>query len=147
VTGAVHTSIDSDLRNVWPIGLLVRAVAKELGFPSRDAHLLELAVVEAVNNTIQHAYGCQPGRRVDFSLEATPQALIMEIADDGAPILQNILRQVANPAVAPKDATEAECGRGLTIIGRVMDDFSYSGKSGRNSILMRKNLPTESKAE
>jgi serine/threonine-protein kinase RsbW len=134
-------SIESDLQNVWPVGLLIRSVARELGFPEKEAHLLELAVVEAVNNTIQHAYGCQPGRNVTLSLQATPQELIMEIADDGAPILQNMLRQAASPVRTRECDFEAERGRGLSIITQVMDDVSYLGSEGRNSILMRKNLP------
>ena len=53
---AITLQLDSRLENVSLAGSAVRTVAGEVGFEQEECERLELCVVEALTNVIEHAY-------------------------------------------------------------------------------------------
>ena len=116
----LQATIDSRFDNVWLLGVTVKAVAVQAGFSSVESAELELAIVEALNNSIEHSYGGASGNTVEFSLRCGKGALEFTIADQGQPVPP--LRQ-GDPASDDQDQL-SEGGRGIAIIRQVMDSVN-----------------------
>ncbi len=96
-----------------------RAWLRALGPGERDQDVVELAVSELVANSVEHAYPAgQPGP-VRLTLElGADGVLLVEVCDDGY--------WEAVPAVPP-----ATTGRGLWLIGTVLDELSIDRRGTR----------------
>jgi serine/threonine-protein kinase RsbW len=136
--GAVTLRIDSQLRDVFLVGLSVRAIGAAALGGADGAHALELCVVEAVNNAIEHAYGSQPGHPVEVRVALSAGELRVEVRDRG--------RSMDWPAaIAEMDAAArdplAEGGRGLLIMHSLMDRVAYArGQDGWNVLTLGKSV-------
>jgi serine/threonine-protein kinase RsbW len=133
--GSLTLRIDSQLDHVFLIGLAVRAICQTLAI---DADTVELCVVEAVNNAIEHAYGDQPGHAVEVDLDVNPARLQIVVRDRGR-AMDWTAACVRADAYALD--TLAEGGRGLFIMRSLMDHLSYRSANGWNVITMVKQLP------
>ncbi len=141
MTGKIRAKIHNDLGSVWLVGVLVRSVCAELGFLRKETHRMELAVVEAINNCIQHGYRDRQEGTVEIEMEITPELICLEIADEGEAILQSVLREAASGNSREFAAEERESGRGVEIIAEVMDSFVHLHEGGRNVLRMEKKRP------
>jgi serine/threonine-protein kinase RsbW len=137
-TQRVHLSIESKLDHVSLIGVLVRALATQLGYGNMDSFQIELAVVEAVNNSIEHSYLGEPNKKVDVSLAIGEGNFVLTIADDGIPMPSKVLAE-SDESASSDDFPEG--GRGLDIIRQVMDSVTYE-RGSRNSLHLIKRLPS-----
>lgn len=136
--GTITLAIDSQLDHVVLVGLSVRAVATAFGLTGEAIDAVELCVVEAVNNSIEHAYGEVPGQRVEVTLCAAGGVLRMTVRDRGR-------RMDWAAACARADAyaadPSAEGGRGIFIIRSLMDAVDYHSSGGLNELTLVKHLP------
>jgi serine/threonine-protein kinase RsbW len=134
---AITLAIDSQLDHVFLVGLSVRAVCAAVGFASDATDAVELSVVEAVNNCVEHAYG-EAGHRVEVDLAFARETLRVGVRDRGRPLDWPA-------ACARADAYEAdpgaEGGRGLFIIRSLMDSVDYVAADGVNELIFTKHLP------
>ena len=114
----------------------VRAFGVEQGLTPGDAALLELAVVEAVNNAILHAYaGIDQGQvRVDMTRQGN--RLIFAVTDWGQPF--DLASQMARARERNQSPDLAEHGRGLALINQIMDQVEYSSQGGANTMRLTK---------
>lgn len=98
---------------------------------------IQLAIHEACTNIIRHAYANKPGGKIEatFTLETTPQRLIVELADTG---------QSFNPADVPDPDLNGlpEGGLGLYLIRALMDEITYYPQPGNNRWRLVKNFNT-----
>ena len=133
---ALTLRIDSRFDQVPLIGLAVRAIGTAVRLDDGGAGALELCVVEAVNNAIEHAYGGQPGHVVEVEVTLTAAALRVEVRDHG-----HRMDWVAATARAAEPLTEG--GRGVVIMRSLMDEVSYASGRGRNVLTLVKQLPGE----
>jgi serine/threonine-protein kinase RsbW len=76
-------ALTSRLDEVGHLASTVRSILAEnnVAFDMIDA--LELALVEAVNNVIEHAYRMETGRRIDVSVQIEAREIAIRIADTG----------------------------------------------------------------
>ncbi|GFK94152.1 Serine/threonine-protein kinase BtrW [Fundidesulfovibrio magnetotacticus] len=131
----VTLTIDSSLENVSLVGNALRGLLEREEGPAEDAALVELAVCEAVNNAVIHAYGRRPGQPVEVSLTLGAGRLEVRVADRGRPF-------EAFPETLPgmPDAGELDDvplgGWGLRIIGQAMEHVDYRSEEGRNTLTM-----------
>ena len=65
-------------------GPAVLETARRVGLGHDQAYLLQLAVVEAANNAVLHAYGGQPGNQVEILVSCLDGRLVLEVSDHGA---------------------------------------------------------------
>lgn len=136
-SGALTLRIDSRLDQVPLIGLAVRAIGAAVPLDDGEASAVELCVVEAVNNAIEHAYGERPGHVVEVEVTLAPAALRIQVRDHGR-------RMDWAAACASADAYAAEHladgGRGVFIMRSLMDGLSYDTVGGWNVLTMVKQL-------
>ncbi|WP_260855597.1 ATP-binding protein [Curtobacterium sp. 9128] len=95
-----------------------------------DRMAFELALVELASNVVEHAGG---GGRVACSLALAVSAdgLEARLTDDGRPA------DVDVAGAALPDAS-AESGRGLALVGMVVDEFRYERADDRNRWTVRR---------
>ena len=136
----IHLRIESDLNNVALVGTAVQQLCALVSMSEIDAYQVQLAIVEAVNNIIKHAYGHAPGNMVEVGISLYPNRLVFELADRGKP-----LPELAQPTLDfdPDNLDSVpEGGMGMFIIHSVMDEVSCKTENGQNVQTFVKNLAT-----
>jgi serine/threonine-protein kinase RsbW len=133
--------IESRLEAVPLLGQVARLLCTAAGFTPVEGSEVEVCVVEAVNNSIQHAYQGDPDRRVELEITLLPGQLVFDVWDSGTPAdaarMNADHRGVLEVHVDfVKDISES--GRGLAIIQEVMDSFEYTPGTERNRFRMTK---------
>jgi serine/threonine-protein kinase RsbW len=98
---------------------------------------MELAVVEAVNNAIEHAHHYQPEKLVSVRVRLNADHLHFVVIDQGPPF--DFAAALAAFARDPA-GEEPERGRGLKIIQELMDELRYEHKNETNQITLVKYL-------
>ena len=127
----IHLTIDSNLADVFLVGLLINSASRFVGLDETEAYQMELCVVEAVNNTIRHAYGGQAGHEVAVSAAISPSRLEFSVADRGSPISGDVLAC----------RLREKLRRAREIMREVMDQVDYESRGGVNCLRMTKRIP------
>ena len=136
--------IDSRIDRVALIGLTVRSVVQYLTDSEELSAMVELAVVEAVTNAIQHAYNNQEGHPVRVVLEGEEgtktSCLQITVMDQGKPN-----EKWGQPIRLEFDEHDyenlPEGGMGLYIISQIMDEIYYYPEfNGWNRFVMKKRF-------
>lgn len=134
--------VDSDLKNTGLIGMSVNKICSQIPFSSIESCRIELCVVEAVNNSIIHAYNGDKRRKVEVGLSLFKDRLILDVIDTGSPLDPDRLKK-ANLAMFDNLAdidSVPENGRGLAVIKDVMDSTTYKTTGGKNRLRMIKKI-------
>jgi len=139
----IGMTIDSDLTAVATLALAVRGVLHE--FDAEGCIELELCLVEAVNNAIEHAYGGRSGHRVRIYVAVELGEVLMAVIDNGRTMPPGLLDGSADfPCPSGSTSEElAERGMGLRLLKLVMDSVSYTSSAGVNRLVMRRNVRLE----
>lgn len=147
VSGRIKLVIDSGLENVPLVGVAINKLCSLARFSDEESVQIELCAVEAVNNSIKHAYGNEPDHEVEVIYSIGSDELVLDIYDTGRPMDQDLLKE-ADISSLYFDANDfdsvPEKGRGLAIIKEIMDSASYTSKEGKNCFTMKKKLPSGS---
>jgi serine/threonine-protein kinase RsbW len=101
--------IPSKLASVGPLGEQVRDACLRLGLSTEAAREVEICVVEAVNNAIEHAYQLADDRQVDVMLESDGERLRLVIRDEGQPMPRGTLKRATAPSSTSR--TSPRCPR------------------------------------
>jgi serine/threonine-protein kinase RsbW len=127
--GAIH--VVGDLGEVRRLAEWLRGKCEAAGLGPMATIDLELAMVEAANNIVEHgAADSQIG--LDFRIEGG--TAVVTLADRGEPVPQGLYDQCRD---VPLDATE---GRGISIIRSCIDMVSYASRDGINQLTLTKLL-------
>jgi len=140
----IHLSIASRLELVRLLGLAVRGICQGLPFSGEDVDALELAVCEAANNAIKHAYKGKPDGTVRVSVVVDDTGVVICVQDRGVPLEDT--GKLANDLVAPRSIDELpEGGMGLYLIRKAADSVGYKAGDKDNVLVLRKAFPKGSK--
>jgi serine/threonine-protein kinase RsbW len=136
--------IESRLEAVPLLGQVACLLCTTAGFTPIEGSQVEVCVVEAVNNSIQHAYRGDPDQSVELEVTLLPGQLIFDVWDSGTPA--DAARMNADHRGALEIQSDCvndipEGGRGLPIIQEVMDSFEYTPGTERNRFRMIKRHP------
>jgi anti-sigma regulatory factor (Ser/Thr protein kinase) len=137
----IKLTIDSNLTDVFLIGMAINKLCSMSPFSDVESYQIELCVVEAVNNVIEHAYQNQAGHEVEVVFTLYPDRFTLDICDAGKPMDPNQLEQKEVPALSfdPEDLDHLpEGGWGLAIIKQIMDKASYKTVQGKNILTLTK---------
>lgn len=137
---ALTLRLDSRLENVPLASVALRAVAAEAGFPSEECERLELCVVEALTNVIQHAYRGEAGHPVTLHITLTGEELELRVRDEGVRMPDGLLERPEPEEASTVDAL-AESGRGLFLMRRLVDRIGYHAGPEGNTLLLARRLP------
>lgn len=133
--------IESRFDAVPLLGQVVYLLCTAAGFAPVEGSMVEVCVVEAINNSIKHAYQGDPTHRVELEVDLLPNQLVVDVLDSG--IAADAARMHADHSHALEVLPEcvediSESGRGLAVIQEVMDSFEYTPGIERNRMRMIK---------
>lgn len=120
----IALSIDSRLESVCLVGWAVRGICSSLSLPEENVFCVELAVCEAVNNAIEHAYGNQPEHTIEIHIQLDDHQLRIQIMDSGRGFDPSPHQEIRTGHRPDNCSCAPERGRGLAIISSVMDAWS-----------------------
>lgn len=133
----IRLSIDSRLEQVRVLSGALRGIGQELQLSNDKLGQLELMLVEAVNNAIEHAYQLQEGHDVHVRVEYSPQEICLIISDNGLGMpdeLHTQIRDMPNPEDLP------EGGWGMGLIHALADSIRYIRDAQGNHLHVIKQL-------
>ncbi len=135
--------IESKLENVSLISMAINKLCSLSHLSDVESCQIELCVVEALNNSIIHAYGREAGHEVEVVFTLYGDRLILDVRDTGKAMDQSYLKK-AKISSFENDSNDLdniqESGRGLAIIKECMDSVVYETKDGKNCLTMMKKL-------
>src|SRR5690349_4698526 len=133
-------TIDSDFDQVPDLGARVRASCEEMGLKSGDAIEIEICVVEAVNNVIEHGHSRRAGHPIEVTARLDGSTFITEVRDTGKAIPKEKLDAKDSEPDLDDVLSLSERGRGLATMRAVMDDVSYASRNGHNTLTLSKHV-------
>lgn len=133
----IRLSIDSRLEQVRVLSGALRGIGQELQLTDDKLGQLELMMVEAVNNVIEHAYQLQAGNDVHVRVEYNPQAVHLIISDQGQ-AMPDELHTETRDMPDPEDLPEGGWGMGL--IHALADSIRYIRDARGNHLYVSKQL-------
>jgi len=138
----IRLSIDSVLNDVLLVGAAVKSICKlHFRLDEYEGGRLEIAVVEALNNSIEHGYGLVPGHSVEVEVALSEEAVAIGIRDRGVPIPHGKLASEKESLFDPDDpSTFPERGMGIFIIRQVMDSVEYRSDENGNELRLVKRF-------
>ncbi len=122
--------LHSDPNDVPGLQSRLLTLCEEAGLDNLGAFQLTSAIVEAVNNCIEHAYGGEPGHRISLRWLAGPEEIVVEIRDNGRAMPTEATRGRATADV------DAVCGRGWHIIRQWTDTAVYERDQNSNLLTL-----------
>lgn len=139
----IRLIIDSNLENVFLIGLSIQGLCSYAPFNEVEAYQVQLAVVEAINNVIKHAYEEQSHHTVELSVSLYWNRMIFVILDRGKKFSGFPRKELKFDSQDLQSLPEG--GMGLFIIQNVMDEITYESDQGINILKMIKYFKNPSK--
>ncbi|GBC60356.1 ATP-binding protein [Desulfonema ishimotonii] len=138
-TKTIKLTIDSSLKNVYLIDMIIETLCTLVPLSDDQSFWVKLCVVEAVNNSIIHAYRSQPGQDVEVIFSLNGNRMTIQVCDSGKAMKDVVLK--TGPGTGPEDTDDMNAkGRGLAIIREMMDEVRYGTENGRNCLTMTKVL-------
>ncbi|MGA1824984.1 MAG: ATP-binding protein, partial [bacterium] len=126
----IRMIIDSNIKDVFLIGLAINKICSEIPLSEVDSYHLEVCVVEACNNAIEHAYDYKPGNEVEVVLELYLDRIEFQISDYGRTMKGE---PVSSLDFDPHDREHLpEGSMGFPIIKTLMDKVEYKTQNGKN---------------
>ena len=136
---AIVLKIDSHPNNVALIGLAVHAYCDHF-FDGEFSDEVELGIVEALNNVIEHGYQNQFDQPIQVRLELSEQSLVCQIRDFG---VQWCMRESDGQELRQEGGETAledipEGGFGLFLIRQVMDHVDLRAENPGSMLTLKK---------
>ncbi len=136
-------SIESDFEEVSCLGQLIHKLAAIAGMDEVDSARVELGVVEALNNVIEHAYQLQPKHKIKVIFESSNSYVVIHIIDTGSAMEQSLFSSKDNQSEVNEYIELEEIpegGWGLSLIKSIMDEVSYKSENGINHLTLLKKM-------
>jgi serine/threonine-protein kinase RsbW len=134
-TAVTELVLRSDPQEVPGLQSRLLALCTEAGLDELGAFQLTTAIVEAVNNCIEHAYGGEPGHQISLRWLVGPESVVVEIRDTG--------RAMRSDEPQPGDTTadvDAVSGRGWHIIRQWTSTAVYESDHNGNLLTLTRCL-------
>jgi serine/threonine-protein kinase RsbW len=135
--------IESNIEDVQMVSTVINRLCTLGQLTDVEIFKIELAVVESVNNVIQHAYNNERGHEVEITFTLYANRVTFDICDVGRTMdLKHRIQVDKSPLEF--DPTELnmlpEGGLGLAIIREVMDDVTYISRHDKNTLTLTKRF-------
>jgi len=126
----ITLTIESRPENVALLSAAVRGLCSDAAVSEITGMQIELALAEACNNVIEHAYDNEPGHLMTAVWKQDGDRLCIDLIDQGQTM-------TALPAAEMPDVFE-EHGRGWPIIRACMDEIHYRSAGADNILTLIK---------
>ena len=108
-------------------------------FSEEEIAAIELAIVEAANNIVEHAYDFEEGHPLQLSISNTGDSIEMTFFDQGPAFEYS---QIAQPDFEWENVDDIpEGGWGIYLINSIMDSVEFNRQGNINILTMIKQLP------
>ena len=134
---ALELSLANELEEIAVAAAEIESFCEARGLAPAVAYAVNLSVDELLTNTISYGYDDDARHLIEVAVRMEGDALVVEIADDGAPF---------DPSDAPEPDTEASLedrpigGLGVFLVRRMMDEVAYRRDAGRNVVTLTKRI-------
>lgn len=135
----IKLGIKSNLQDVYLIGMLVETLCSLSSFSDDDLYWLKLCVIEAVNNSILHAYNGESGHEVEVLFRIQPDRVELHVRDTGVPMDVEAFESERSYSEYEAEG-EVPQNLGIPIIKEVMDEVDYRREDGVNQLIMVKKI-------
>lgn len=127
-------TVRADYASVRLLADHLRDACLAAGLDEGAAFELELAMVEAANNVVEHGYAGRDDGTMALAVRIVDGEARLELTDGGSPVPEAFF---ADGALPPPDATG---GRGAGIIRACVDLVRYDSTAGTNRLLLTKRV-------
>jgi len=134
----VSLSIHNDVEEMARLEGFMQEACKELGIPADMEFQLNLAMDEAVANSVSYAYAT--GVKGDITLEAYKEdnCLVFILKDKGVPFDPTSEAKDVDVSLSAEERPVG--GLGIFLIKQMMTEVSYVRRGDENILIMKKNL-------
>jgi serine/threonine-protein kinase RsbW len=128
------------LAAIGEAAMKIERFCKEHHVPEAAIGHLNLALDEAMTNTIEYAWPEGGDHQITLSLAVSTGEVVAQLSDDG---------RAFDPLEVPPPDLESDLesrpigGLGVHFMKTLMDDVAYRREGGRNVLTMRKRFPAE----
>lgn len=137
----IELKVESKLDHVQLLSKAVRAICNTIIEDEIVLYNLELCLVEAAMNVIEHAHHLNPDQDLEIIVILNEKAISFHVFDNGAewhlPPLQKSLDLHLKTGETMPDS-----GIGLFLIRHMMDEVYLGKKEAKNMLVMKKKLNT-----
>lgn len=134
----LNYSIKSNLSEVRELANVLRGFCDEQKLNETLSGQLELILVEAVNNVIEHAYQNKEGFPIDITVKVNSTEIILIIKDQGIPPPSKVYD---TDGYMPDFSELPEGGWGVALIQTLADQIKYfRDKDGNNTLTIKKGI-------
>lgn len=137
----IRLIIESDLENVALAGMAINKICSLTPLSEMQSFQVELCSVEAINNSIIHAYNSKSGNEVEILFIIKDNLIEIEISDHGKEMNINMLEKAAikyQDTGINNISDISESGRGLGFIKEFMNNVTYRSDDKGNHLVMIK---------
>ena len=134
---SIKLTIQSKIDDISLLSCATKALCNTVVTDAVLLYNMELCLVEAVANVINHAYQRNPNHFIEILVSLGEKEVVFQIVDTGTP---GTLPSPEPLNISEETLTLPESGRGLFLINHIMDDVSYIQDSGKNIFTMKKSL-------
>ena len=117
------------------IAEVVQQATRELGLDPLNAYAVETAVDEACSNIIEHAYGGETDKEIEFSYQVINDELIITLRDYGK---QFNPKKIKRPNLSADIKERKAHGLGLYFMYQWMDAVTFEFINNQNVLTMVK---------
>ena len=131
-------SITSEYHNISIVSTKIKNFLKENSIDKEIIDPVLISLMEALNNSVEHAYLEKPGNNIDIIVTVSKLKVTIDILETGIP-----RTNFSKPKLDfdPDDlSTAPEGGMGLYIMDNLMDGIDYSSHNGVNTTTFYKRL-------
>jgi anti-sigma regulatory factor (Ser/Thr protein kinase) len=129
----VSIEIPATLRHLNILGACLLAWSERMtpSLAPEVVQSMELAIQEAATNIVTHGYEQAPPGRIEMTLAAYPDEIVVELADTGIEF---------DPATAPKPNLDVPTvhGYGVYLLHQLMNHVEFQREGERNRLRLHK---------
>jgi serine/threonine-protein kinase RsbW len=134
-----HYVISSNMESVILLSETLHKECDNNSIPEETTMLIRLAIVEALNNIVEHSFKSESFHEIDVYFTFFQKNIRIRLTDNGRPNHNGI--KPVDIDVDPEDIMNVpDGGYGLNIIHQVMDRVDYNRQNSINIMTMEKNL-------
>ena len=119
---SVTLNFPSLLSFVPPVRQLVRRIAEQKNYSSKDAFRVETIVDEICNNAVEHGSETE-GKEVEVSVSIDNKKIEISISNTSDPDQIQMLKKMSKYLSSPKVSFHDKRGRGLALVKMLSNDF------------------------
>jgi serine/threonine-protein kinase RsbW len=130
-------TIHSEFSEVKKLASALHEYCGQVGIDEAHVGQLELILVEAINNVIEHAYENQPGHVIVVDMNKQAENVVFTIKDQGKPTPETIQHDHEG---MPDERCLPEGGWGLGLINALADQIEFDRQGETNILTLVKTL-------